>query len=54
MDKIFSIVWKKIGWLNSSKIASMTGGLVKEDSFTVLPTPTPLVTFLITFVLMMV
>ncbi|XP_014207617.1 probable dolichyl pyrophosphate Glc1Man9GlcNAc2 alpha-1,3-glucosyltransferase [Copidosoma floridanum] len=52
VDKILSVIWKKAGWLDNIKVASMTGGLVQEESFTVLPTPTPLVTFLITFVMM--
>lgn len=53
-DKLLSVIWKKAGWLNNVKIASMTGGLVQEDNFTVLPTPTPLVTFIITFLFMVV
>ncbi|XP_031783233.1 probable dolichyl pyrophosphate Glc1Man9GlcNAc2 alpha-1,3-glucosyltransferase [Nasonia vitripennis] len=52
-DKLLSVIWKKAGWLSNVKIASMTGGLVQEDNFTVLPTPTPLFTFIITFLLML-
>ncbi|XP_043267064.1 probable dolichyl pyrophosphate Glc1Man9GlcNAc2 alpha-1,3-glucosyltransferase [Venturia canescens] len=53
VDKISSIIWKRLGWLSSHKIGSMTGGLVQEESFAILPTPTPLVTFLLTFLSMM-
>lgn len=53
-DKIFSIFSRKSGFFTYEKKASMTGGLVQEDSFAILPTPTPLVTFLITLICMMV
>ena len=54
VDKILSIVWKRLGWLEKIKVASMTGGLVQEDTFAILPTPTPIVTFVVTFVSMLV
>ncbi|XP_076181010.1 ALG6/ALG8 family glucosyltransferase xit isoform X1 [Ptiloglossa arizonensis] len=49
IDKVASIIFKHLGWLKMTKSAVMTGGLVQEQSFTILPTPTPLVTFLLTF-----
>ncbi|XP_058798616.1 probable dolichyl pyrophosphate Glc1Man9GlcNAc2 alpha-1,3-glucosyltransferase [Phymastichus coffea] len=52
VDKLLIVIWKKLGWLDNIKIGSMTGGLVQEDSFTILPTPTPFTTFLITFISM--
>ncbi|XP_015595086.1 probable dolichyl pyrophosphate Glc1Man9GlcNAc2 alpha-1,3-glucosyltransferase [Cephus cinctus] len=48
-DKFLSVLWKQLGWLQATRTASMTGGLVQEDIFTVLPTPTPIVTFVVTF-----
>ena len=53
-DKVLSVIFKKFGWLGNFKVASMTGGLVQEEVFAVLPTPTPVVTFVITFISMMV
>lgn len=55
-DKFLTLLWKKAGWFNirNQQVASMTGGLVQEDAFTILPTPTPLITFFITFGLMIV
>ncbi|XP_011502023.1 PREDICTED: probable dolichyl pyrophosphate Glc1Man9GlcNAc2 alpha-1,3-glucosyltransferase [Ceratosolen solmsi marchali] len=50
-DKLLSVIWKKFNWLDNVKIASMSGGLVQEDSFMILPTPTPIFTFVITFLL---
>ena len=47
-DKLLSLVLKQLGLLKTTKLAVMTGGLVQEQSFLVLPTPTPLVTFLLT------
>ncbi|XP_023289919.1 probable dolichyl pyrophosphate Glc1Man9GlcNAc2 alpha-1,3-glucosyltransferase isoform X2 [Orussus abietinus] len=52
-DKILSAICRRAGWLSNMKIAIMTGGLVQEDSFALLPTPTPLVTFAITFLTML-
>ncbi|XP_014222388.1 probable dolichyl pyrophosphate Glc1Man9GlcNAc2 alpha-1,3-glucosyltransferase [Trichogramma pretiosum] len=51
-DKVLSVIFKRLGWLNHVKTASMTGGLVQEETFAVLPTPSPLVTFIITFLSM--
>lgn len=48
VDKIVSVALKQLGLLNGAKSAVMTGGLVQEQSFATLPTPTPLVTFLLT------
>jgi len=53
-EKILSVVWKRLGWLKDVKSAVMTGGLVQEQNFLILPTPTPIVTFLFTFVAMLV
>ncbi|XP_011297883.1 probable dolichyl pyrophosphate Glc1Man9GlcNAc2 alpha-1,3-glucosyltransferase isoform X2 [Fopius arisanus] len=47
-DKVLSALWKRLGWLSMTKTATMTGGLVQEDKLSVLPTPTPLVTFIAT------
>ncbi|KAJ8676005.1 hypothetical protein QAD02_011791 [Eretmocerus hayati] len=52
IDKVLTVILKKFGVLSNVKVASMTGGLVQEDSFIVLPTPTPVVTFLITILLL--
>ncbi|XP_012230753.1 dolichyl pyrophosphate Glc1Man9GlcNAc2 alpha-1,3-glucosyltransferase [Linepithema humile] len=49
-EKVLSVIWKYLGWLKDIKPAVMTGGLVQEQSFFVLPTPTPIVTFVLTFV----
>ncbi|XP_076757137.1 ALG6/ALG8 family glucosyltransferase xit [Xylocopa sonorina] len=49
MDKTVAIIFKHLGWLSVTKSAVMTSGLVQVQSFLVLPTPTPLVTFLLTF-----
>ncbi|XP_076397185.1 ALG6/ALG8 family glucosyltransferase xit isoform X1 [Megachile rotundata] len=48
-DKLLSLFLKQLGWLKATKLAVMTGGLVQEQLFLVLPTPTPLITFLLTF-----
>ncbi|XP_017791110.1 PREDICTED: probable dolichyl pyrophosphate Glc1Man9GlcNAc2 alpha-1,3-glucosyltransferase [Habropoda laboriosa] len=48
VDKAISIILKRLGWLKVTKSAVMTGGLVQEQSFLVLPTPTPLITFSLT------
>ncbi|XP_029174569.1 probable dolichyl pyrophosphate Glc1Man9GlcNAc2 alpha-1,3-glucosyltransferase [Nylanderia fulva] len=48
-EKILSVIWKRLGWLKDTKSAVMTGGLVQEQNFLILPTPTPIVTFLLTF-----
>ncbi|KAL6439850.1 hypothetical protein ACFW04_004109 [Cataglyphis niger] len=48
-EKVLSIIWKHLGWLKDIKSAVMTGGLVQEQSFLILPTPTPIFTFLLTF-----
>ncbi|KAH0549220.1 probable dolichyl pyrophosphate Glc1Man9GlcNAc2 alpha-1,3-glucosyltransferase isoform X1 [Cotesia glomerata] len=47
-DKILSVISKRFGWIATTKTASMTGGLVQEDTLAILPTPTPLVTFVAT------
>ena len=52
VDKIVSAALKQLGLLNGTKSAVMTGGLVQEQSFMTLPTPTPLVTFLLTLISM--
>ncbi|RLU19049.1 hypothetical protein DMN91_009407 [Ooceraea biroi] len=52
VEKILSVIWKNLGWLRDAKSAVMTGGLVQEQSFLILPTPTPVVTFLLIFVAM--
>ncbi|XP_057332830.1 probable dolichyl pyrophosphate Glc1Man9GlcNAc2 alpha-1,3-glucosyltransferase [Microplitis mediator] len=52
-DKALSLIWKRFGWISGIKTAAMTGGLVQEDSLTILPTPTPLVTFAATFISML-
>ncbi|KAF7414955.1 hypothetical protein HZH68_003444 [Vespula germanica] len=49
-DKILSIIWKYLGWIKIVKSAVMTGGLVQEEIFIVLPTPRPIITFILTFV----
>ncbi|XP_025269356.1 probable dolichyl pyrophosphate Glc1Man9GlcNAc2 alpha-1,3-glucosyltransferase [Camponotus floridanus] len=48
-EKILSVIWKHLGWLKDVKAAVMTGGLVQEQNFFILPTPIPIVTFLLTF-----
>ncbi|CAK9818052.1 Probable dolichyl pyrophosphate Glc1Man9GlcNAc2 alpha-1,3-glucosyltransferase [Anthophora plagiata] len=48
VDKVISIILKGLGWLKITKSAVMTGGLVQEQSFLVLPTPTPFITFSLT------
>lgn len=53
-EKVLSVIWKYLGWLKDVKPAVMTGGLVQEQSFLVLPTPTPIVTFILTFVAILV
>ncbi|KYQ47439.1 putative dolichyl pyrophosphate Glc1Man9GlcNAc2 alpha-1,3-glucosyltransferase [Trachymyrmex zeteki] len=52
-EKVLSVIWKHLGWLKDVKSAVMTGGLVQEQNFLILPTPTPIVTFLLTFVTML-
>jgi len=53
-EKILSVVWKHLGWLKDVKSAVMTGGLVQEQNFFILPTPIPIVTFLLTFLAILV
>ncbi|XP_015119178.1 probable dolichyl pyrophosphate Glc1Man9GlcNAc2 alpha-1,3-glucosyltransferase [Diachasma alloeum] len=48
-DKMLSLVWKRLGLPTTTKTAAMTGGLVQEGELSVLPTPTPLVAFIATF-----
>ncbi|XP_043786213.1 probable dolichyl pyrophosphate Glc1Man9GlcNAc2 alpha-1,3-glucosyltransferase [Apis laboriosa] len=48
IDKIIFLILKKLKWLKITRSAVMTAGLVQEQSFLVLPTPTPIVTFLLT------
>lgn len=50
VEKVLSVIWKRLGWLKDVKSAVMTGGLVQEQNFLILPTPTPIVTFLLIFV----
>lgn len=45
LDKALVTILKRLGRLKDIKSAVMTGGLVREQSFSVLPTPTPLLTF---------
>ncbi|KYN37272.1 putative dolichyl pyrophosphate Glc1Man9GlcNAc2 alpha-1,3-glucosyltransferase [Trachymyrmex septentrionalis] len=52
-EKVLSVIWKRLGWLKNVKSAVMTGGLVQEQNFLILPTPTPIITFLLTFVIML-
>ncbi|XP_066590080.1 dolichyl pyrophosphate Glc1Man9GlcNAc2 alpha-1,3-glucosyltransferase isoform X1 [Prorops nasuta] len=52
LDKVLSLFLKYLGWTGATKTAVMTGGLVQEQSFSVLPTPTPLITFIISFATM--
>ncbi|XP_032683557.1 probable dolichyl pyrophosphate Glc1Man9GlcNAc2 alpha-1,3-glucosyltransferase [Odontomachus brunneus] len=49
VEKVLSVIWKRLGWLKDAKSAVMTGGLVQEQTFLILPTPTPIVTFIFTF-----
>ncbi|XP_035744124.1 probable dolichyl pyrophosphate Glc1Man9GlcNAc2 alpha-1,3-glucosyltransferase isoform X2 [Vespa mandarinia] len=49
-DKILSIILKYLGWIKIVKSAIMTGGLVQEEIFIVLPTPKPITTFVLTFI----
>ncbi|XP_036149729.1 uncharacterized protein LOC105830502 [Monomorium pharaonis] len=51
-EKVLSVIWKRLGWLRDVKSAVMTGGLVQEQNFLILPTPTPIITFLLTFAAM--
>lgn len=53
-DKILSIILNYLGWIKIVKSAVMTGGLVQEEIFSVLPTPKPITTFVLTFVGMLV
>lgn len=53
-DKILTVLWKKFGLILMNKRATMTGGLVQEDTLAVLPTPTPIITFLLTILTIMV
>ncbi|XP_076300343.1 ALG6/ALG8 family glucosyltransferase xit isoform X1 [Lasioglossum baleicum] len=50
LDKVAAIILKRLGWINVTKTAVMTGGLVQEQSLIVLPTPTPVVTLLLTLI----
>ncbi|XP_039313304.1 probable dolichyl pyrophosphate Glc1Man9GlcNAc2 alpha-1,3-glucosyltransferase [Solenopsis invicta] len=52
-EKVLSVILKRLGWLKEIKSAVMTGGLVQEQNFLILPTPTPIVTFLLTFIAML-
>lgn len=54
IEKVLSVIWKRLGWLKDAKSAIMTGGLVQEQSFLILPTPTPIITFLLTFLAILV
>ncbi|KAG7203875.1 hypothetical protein KM043_017929 [Ampulex compressa] len=50
VDKLFTFFWKKLGWLKITETAVMTNGLVQEQSFVVLPTPKPGMTFVLTLI----
>ncbi|XP_078044130.1 ALG6/ALG8 family glucosyltransferase xit isoform X2 [Augochlora pura] len=50
LDKAVATIFKLLGWIETTKIAVMTGGLVQEQSLIALPTPTPVVTLLLTLV----
>ncbi|XP_033216632.1 probable dolichyl pyrophosphate Glc1Man9GlcNAc2 alpha-1,3-glucosyltransferase isoform X2 [Belonocnema kinseyi] len=52
-DKVLSLFWKNRGWLHEDNQAKLTGGLVRMQSFSVLPTPSPLATFIITVLTML-
>lgn len=54
VDKILSVISKRFGWIATTKTASMTGGLVQEDTLAILPTPTPFVTFVATLLSILV
>ncbi|XP_017883378.1 probable dolichyl pyrophosphate Glc1Man9GlcNAc2 alpha-1,3-glucosyltransferase [Ceratina calcarata] len=45
LDKALTMLMIRLGRLKHVKSAVMTGGLVQEQSFSVLPTPSPLLTF---------
>jgi len=51
-DKLLVLAGKKLGLLDSSLVASMTGGLVQDITHTVLPNITPLATAIITLMSM--
>nr|XP_033337893.1 probable dolichyl pyrophosphate Glc1Man9GlcNAc2 alpha-1,3-glucosyltransferase isoform X1 [Megalopta genalis] len=50
LDKAVATTLKLLGWIKATKTAVMTGGLVQEQSLIVLPTPTPVVTLLLTLI----
>ncbi|XP_015430421.1 PREDICTED: probable dolichyl pyrophosphate Glc1Man9GlcNAc2 alpha-1,3-glucosyltransferase [Dufourea novaeangliae] len=50
LDKGASMILKRLGWIEITKSAVMTGGLVQEQNLTVLPTPTPFVTIVFTLI----
>lgn len=54
VEKILTVLWRHLGWLKGAKSAVMTGGLVQEQSFLILPTPTPVVTFGLIFLAIVV
>ncbi|KAK1123389.1 hypothetical protein K0M31_008099 [Melipona bicolor] len=53
IDKATCLILKQLEWLKSTRTAVMTGGLVQEQTFLVLPSPTPAVTFLVTICTML-
>lgn len=53
-DKVTCLILKQLGWLKSTRTAVMTAGLVQEQTFLVLPSPTPAVTFSLTICTMLV
>ncbi|XP_063978844.1 probable dolichyl pyrophosphate Glc1Man9GlcNAc2 alpha-1,3-glucosyltransferase [Diachasmimorpha longicaudata] len=53
VDKVLSVLWKRLGWPLTTQTAAMTGGLVQEGELSVLPTPTPIVTFIATILAVM-
>ncbi|XP_051155650.1 probable dolichyl pyrophosphate Glc1Man9GlcNAc2 alpha-1,3-glucosyltransferase [Leptopilina boulardi] len=52
-DKLLVVLWKNLGWHVEENSARLTGGLVQEQSFLLLPTPSPIATFSITILFMM-
>lgn len=52
-DKILVILWKYLGLHIENNSARLTGGLVQEQTFLVLPTPLPITTFAATILFMM-
>lgn len=53
LDKLLVVFWKSQGWYVEDQPARLTGGLVQEQSFFLLPTPTPIATFYTAILFMM-